>query len=73
MFTILKYPDSLITSAGREVKDSRRSGMSQGCFFGTRLGKQSPWIFGLNRLFDEVRTELLRDMTRSLGVLWFIL
>ena len=25
-------------------------------FFGTRLGKQSPWIFGLNRLFDEVRT-----------------
>ena len=37
------------------------------------LGKQSPWIFGLNRLIDEVRTELLRDITRSLRVLWFIL
>ena len=32
---------SLITSAEREVKDSRRSGMYQSCNFLTRLGKQS--------------------------------
>ena len=31
----------LITSAEREVKDSRRSGMYQSCNFLTRLGKQS--------------------------------
>ena len=31
----------LITSAEREVKDSRRSGMHQSCNFLTRLGKQS--------------------------------
>ena len=30
-----------ITSAEREVKDSRRSGMYQSCNFLTRLGKQS--------------------------------
>ena len=33
--------DSIITSAEREVKDSRRSGMYQSCNFLTRLGKQS--------------------------------
>ena len=31
----------LFTSAEREVKDSRRSGMYQKCHFLTRLGKQS--------------------------------
>ena len=31
----------LITSAEREVKDSRRSGMYQSCIFLTGLGKQS--------------------------------
>ena len=31
----------LVTSAEREVKDSRRSGMYQSCNFLTRLGKQS--------------------------------
>ena len=35
--------------------------------------RQSPWVFGLNRLFDEVRAELVRDISRSLRVLWFIL
>ena len=30
-----------ITWAERQVKDSRRSGMSQSCFFGTTLGTQS--------------------------------
>ena len=37
-----KYNGSLfITSAEREVKDSRCSGMCQSCHFLTRLGKQS--------------------------------
>ena len=49
----------IITHVEREVKDSRSS----------RLGTQSPWVFGLNRLFDEVRAELLRDISRSLRVL----
>ena len=31
----------LVTSAEREVKDSRRSGMYQSCNFLTRLGEQS--------------------------------
>ena len=31
----------IFTSAEREVKDSRRSGMYQSCNFLTRLGKQS--------------------------------
>ena len=31
----------LVTSAEREVKDSRRSGMYQSLHFLTRLGKQS--------------------------------
>ena len=35
--------------------------------------RQNPWVFGLNRLFDEVRAELVRDISRSLRVLWFIL
>ena len=37
----LKYDALFITSAEREVKDSRRSGMYQSCHFLTRLGKQS--------------------------------
>ena len=60
---------SVITSAEREVKDSRRSGMFQSCFLGTILGTQSPWVFDLNGLFDEVRAELLRGISRSLRVL----
>ena len=32
---------NIITSAEREVKDSRRSGMYQSCNFLTRFGKQS--------------------------------
>ena len=35
--------------------------------------RQNPWVFGLNLLFDEVRAELVRDISRSLRVLWFIL
>ena len=55
-----------ITSAEREVKDSRRSGMYQSCNFLTRLGKQSLWVFGSVRLFDA---ELVRDISRSLRFL----
>ena len=54
-----------ITSAEREVKDSRRSGMYQSCNFLTRLGKQSLQVFGSILLFDEVRAELVRDISRS--------
>ena len=49
-----------ITWAKRQVQDLRRSRMSQSCFFtGTRLGTQSPCVFGLSWLFDEVRAELV--------------
>ena len=58
-----------ITSAEREVKDSRRSGMYQSCNFLTRLGKQSLLVFGSIRLFDEVRAQLVRDISRSLRFL----
>ena len=61
--------NNIITSAEREVKDSRRSGMYQSCNFLTRLGKQSLQVFGSIRLFDEVRAELVRDISRSLRFL----
>ena len=38
---LLSFSPEVITSAEREVKDSRRSGMYQSCHFLTRLGKQS--------------------------------
>ena len=47
----------LITSAEREVKHSRRSGMSQSCFFGDKIGHARS--IGFIRLFDEVRAELV--------------
>ena len=53
--------------------DSRRSGMYQSYNFLTRLGMQSLYVFGFIRLFDEVRAELVRDISRSLRFLWFIL
>ena len=63
----------IFTSAEREVKDSRRSAMYQSCLSLTRLGLQSLYVFGFIRLFDEVRAELVRDISRSLRFLWFIL
>ena len=51
----------IFTSADREVKVSRRSGMYQSYNFLTRLGMQSLLVFGFIRLFDEVRAELIRD------------
>ena len=63
------YVEPLVTSAEREVKVSRRSGMYQSCNFLTRLGKQSLQVCGSIRLFDEVRAELVRDISRSLPLL----
>ena len=37
--------------------------------FETRLGTQSLWVFGFIRLFDEVRAELVRVISRSLRFL----
>ena len=34
----LGWVENFITSAERELKDSRRSGMSQSCFFGDKIG-----------------------------------
>ena len=70
---IVLYSKLLITWAERQVKDSRRSGISQSCSFWTKLGRQSLLVFGLSGLFDEVRAELVRDILKSLSVLWFIL
>ena len=51
---------NLITSAEREEKDSRRSGMYQSwLFFLTRLGTQSLQVVGFVRPFDEVKAELV--------------
>ena len=58
-----------ITLAEREAKDSRRSGMYQSCHFLARLGTQSLKVFGFIRLFDEVRAELVRGISRSLRFL----
>ena len=60
---------NIITSAEREVKVSRRSGMYQSYNFLTRLGMQSLKVFGFIRLFYEVRAELNRDISRSLRFL----
>ena len=38
----------VFTSAEREVKESRRSGMSQSCFFGNRIGHAKSAGFGFN-------------------------
>ena len=60
---------AFFTSAEREVKNSRRSGMYQSSLFLTRLSTQSLQVFGFIRLFDEVRAELVRDISRSLRFL----
>ena len=63
MVPFVSLADFFITWAKRQVKDSPRSGMSQSC-----LNEKSV-SFGLSRLFDEVRTDLVRDISRSLPVL----
>ena len=59
----------VITSAEREVKDWRRSGMYQNCIFFDKIGQAKSAVFGSIRLFDEVRAELVRDILRSLRFL----
>ena len=49
---------------GARVKDSRRSGVSQSCFL---------YVFGFIRLFDELRAELIRDISRSVRFFNFFL
>ena len=49
---------------GARVKDSRRSGVSQSCFL---------HVFGFIRLFDELRAELIRDISRSVRFFKFFL
>ena len=66
----------IFTSAEREVKDSRRSGMSAPkLLFWTRLGTQSLYVVGFIRLFDEVRAELVRVIFEFFDLLfiWFII
>ena len=60
----------VITSAGREVKHSRCSGKSQSCFFCDKIrdAKSVGFWFYL-AISDEVRTELVRDSSRSLRFL----
>ena len=41
--------------------------------FLARLGTQSLQVFGFIWVFDEVKTDLVRDISRSLRFLWFIL
>ena len=62
----------LVTSAEREVKVSRRSGMYQSYNFLTRLGMQSLQVFDFIRLFDEVRAESIRDISRSLRFFYLL-
>ena len=51
-----------ITWAKRQVKDSRRSGISNVpklLFYGDRIGHSKSVRFRLSRPFDEVRAELV--------------
>ena len=61
------------TSSEREVKDSRRSAMYQSWYFWDKIGHAKSVGFGFIRLFDEVRAELVRNISRSLRFLWFTL
>ena len=51
--------NSFITSVEREVKDSRRSGITQSCFICDKIEHSKSVGFRFIRLFDEVRTELV--------------
>ena len=62
---------TVFTSAQREVKNSRRTGMSQSCFFGDEIGHTKSLRFGCIRLFDEVISELVRDISRSVPFLCY--
>ena len=50
----------------KRIRDAQESWL-----FLTRLGTQSLLVFGFIRPFDEVRAELVRDISRSRRFLWF--
>ena len=64
---------NLFTSRSGEVKDSRRSGMSQSWYFGDKIGHAKSVGFRFYSAIDEGRAELVRDISRSFRFLWFIL
>ena len=48
--------------------------MSLSCFFGDKFGHCASFLgFGFIQLFDELRAEIVREISRSLRFLWFIL
>ena len=52
-----------------KIAKSRKSYMTLYDLFGTRLGTQRLWVVGFIGLFDEVRAELVRDISRTLRFL----
>ena len=61
----------VFTSAEREVKESRRSGMYQSCFFGTGLGKQSLQILGLILEITSISLDLFFNLLeKERNIIW---
>ena len=69
MLRLTKIMSCFITSAERKVKDSRGSGMYQSRPFWDKIGHAKFVGFRFIWLFDEVRAELVRDISRSLRFL----
>ena len=69
MLRLTKIMSCFITSAERKVKDSRGSGMYESRPFWDKIGHAKFVGFRFFWLFDEVRAELVRDISRSLRLL----
>ena len=69
MLRLTKIMSCFITSAERKVKDSRGSGMYESRPFWDKIGHATFVGFRFFWLFDEVRAELVRDISRSLRFL----
>ena len=69
MLSLTKIMSCFITSAERKVKDSRGSGMYESRPFWDKIGHAKFVGFRFFWLFDEVRAELVRDISRSLRFL----
>ena len=69
MLRLTKIMSCFITSAERKVKDSRSSGMYESRPFWDKIGHSKFVGFRFFWLFDEVRAELVRDISRSLRFL----
>ena len=69
MLRLTKIMSCFITSAERKVKDSRDSGMYESRPFWDKIGHAKFVGFRFFWLFDEVRAELVRDISRSLRFL----